>query len=232
MNNVNSLARINNVVFIFTILIAHTFLMQQSYAQAVNVEEAVAKHFPSQQLNNQPSKSLPSNLSNEPTLIDNEDQQSLRLSDNSNSELGRAIEQLKSQVLQLNRELFILEEDLLFPASTQIAIFVSVDIGRFFKLDSVEIKINEQDVAGFLYTDRQRIALEQGGIQKLYLGNLKTGTHQLTAIFIGSDSEGRAIKRAITHNFEKLDDSVMIELKLVDNTLNYRAQLEVEQWVL
>ncbi|MCW8832332.1 MAG: AraC family transcriptional regulator, partial [Colwellia sp.] len=80
------------------------------------------------------------------------------------SELSKEVQQLKSQVLQLNRELFILEEDLLFPASTQIAIFVSVDIGRFFKLDSVEVKINEQDIAGFLYTDRQRIALEQGGI--------------------------------------------------------------------
>lgn len=148
------------------------------------------------------------------------------------SELSKEVQQLKSQVLQLNRELFILEEDLLFPASTQVAIFVSVDIGRFFKLDSVEVKINEQDVAGFLYTDRQRIALEQGGIQKLYLGNLKVGTHQLTAIFIGLDNEGRSIKSAVNHTFEKEDDSLMIELKLVDNTRNYRAQVVVEEWVL
>ncbi len=148
------------------------------------------------------------------------------------SELNKEVQQLKAQVLQLNRELFILEEDLLFPASTQIAIFVSVDIGRFFKLDSVEVKINEQDVAGFLYTDRQRIALEQGGIQKLYLGNLKLGTHQLTAIFTGLDNEGRSIKRATSHTFEKEDDSLMIELKLVDNTRNYRAQVVVEEWVL
>ena len=150
----------------------------------------------------------------------------------SSSELSKAVEQLKSQVLQLNRELFILEEDLLFPASTQIAIFVSVDIGRFFKLDSVEVKINEQDVAGFLYTDRQRIALEQGGIQKLYLGNLKLGTHQLTAIFIGLDNEGRSVKRAAQYTFEKEDEPVMIELKLVDNVSNYRTEVLVEQWVL
>jgi len=148
------------------------------------------------------------------------------------SALSKEVQQLKSQVLQLNRELFILEEDLLFPASTQIAIFVSVDIGRFFKLDSVEIKIDEQDVAGFLYTDRQRVALEQGGIQKLYLGNIKLGVHQLTAIFIGLDNEGRAIKRAINHTFEKEDDSLMIELKVADNTGNYRAQVVVEEWVL
>ena len=148
------------------------------------------------------------------------------------SDLSKELQQLKSQVLQLNRELFILEEDLLFPANTQIAIFVSVDIGRFFKLDSVEVKINEQDVAGFLYTQRQRIALEQGGIQKLYLGNIKAGTHELTAIFIGLDNEGRSIKRAAQYTFEKEEDAVMLELKLVDNTSNYRTQVVVEQWVL
>lgn len=150
----------------------------------------------------------------------------------SESKLESELEQLKSQVLQLNRELFILEEDLLFPASTQIAIFVSVDIGRFFTLDSVEIKINNQDIAGFLYTQRQRKALEQGGIQKLYLGNLKTGSHELTAIFNGLDSEQRIIKRAVNYQFEKDDDSLMIELKLVDETSNLRAKVVVEEWVL
>jgi len=150
----------------------------------------------------------------------------------SSSELTQQLEDLKSQVLQLNRELFILEEDLLFPASTQIALFVSVDTGRFFAIDSVEVKINDQDVAGFLYTERQRDALEQGGIQKLYLGNLKMGPYQLTAIFTGVDQEGRMVKRAAEYEFEKEDDSLMIELKVVDNTLNNRSQVVIDEWVL
>lgn len=153
-------------------------------------------------------------------------------SNNQASSLENELEQLKSQVLQLNRELFILEEDILFPASTQIAIFVSVDIGKFFKIDSVEVKINGANVAGFLYTQRQRQALEQGGIQKLYLGNLKTGNHQLTAIFNGLDNDGRAIKRAINHDFVKEDDSLMLELKVLDETSNLRAKVVVEEWVL
>lgn len=160
------------------------------------------------------------------------EQQTATLPSASSSKLSQELQQLKSHVLQLNRELFILEEDLLFPASTQVAIFVSVDIGRFFTLDSVEVKINEQEVAGFLYTQRQRIALEQGGIQKLYLGNIKVGTHQLTAIFIGVDNEGRSIKRATHYTFEKEEEAVMLELKLVDNTSNYRTQVVVEQWAL
>ena len=38
--------------------------------------------------------------------------------------LAEKVESLKEQVVQLNRDLFILEEDLLFPASTQVALFV------------------------------------------------------------------------------------------------------------
>lgn len=150
----------------------------------------------------------------------------------SDTTLATELEQIKSEVLTLNRELFILEEDLLFPASTQVAVFVSVDIGRFFTLDSVELKINDNDVAGFLYTQRQRKSLEQGGIQRLYIGNIKTGTHQLTAIFTGLDGEGRTTKRAVTHQFEKDDETVMIELKIEDSSANYRADVVVEEWIL
>ena len=148
------------------------------------------------------------------------------------NQIANEIEQIKKEVLKLNRELFILEEDLLFPASTQVAVFVSVDIGRFFALDSVELKLNDDEVAGFLYTIRQRKSLEQGGIQRLFKGNLKTGTHELTAIFIGLDHEGRTVKRAVTHQFEKDDDAVMIELKLEDNTSKLQAEVIVEEWVL
>ncbi len=152
--------------------------------------------------------------------------------DTTKGTLASELEDIKSQVLKLNRDLFILEEDLLFPASTQIAVFVSVDVGRFLKLDSVELKIDDNNVSGFLYTERQRKALEQGGIQRIYLGNIKTGPHLLTAVFTGNDAEGRTVQRAITHNFDKTDETVMIELKVEDSESSYRADIKVEQWAL
>lgn len=149
-----------------------------------------------------------------------------------NNGITSELEDIKQQVLELNRELFILEEDLLFPASTQIAVFVSVDIGKFFTLDSVELKIDDEDVAGFLYTERQRKALEEGGIQGLYQGNLKKGPHQLTAIFIGYDNEKRPVKRAANYQFVKEDDAIMLELRIEDQTQDYRAKVVVEEWLL
>ena len=66
--------------------------------------------------------------------------------------LDQEVQALKKEVLDLNRELFVLEEDLLFPANTQVAVFVSMDVGEFFALDSVTLKLDNKEVANYLYT--------------------------------------------------------------------------------
>ena len=92
-----------------------------------------------------------------------------------------SVEQLKKKVIELNRDLFILEEDLLFPANTQFAVFVSLDTGKFLQLDSMKLKVDGEIVAAHLYTERQIKSLQRGGMQRLYIGNLKTGEHDITA---------------------------------------------------
>ena len=91
----------------------------------------------------------------------------------------RAVDQdvqaLKKQLVDLNRDLFKLEEEILYPASTQVAVFLSLNVGTFFALDSVTLKLDDKEVANQLYTEREVQALQRGGVQKLYLGNLKAG---------------------------------------------------------
>jgi hypothetical protein len=112
--------------------------------------------------------------------------------------LDENIRDLKREIIQLNRDLFILEEELLFPSSTQLAVFLSMDVGYFFKLDSVQLKIDGKEVANYLYTKREVDALARGGVQRLYLGNVKTGARELIATFIGYGPNGREYKRATT----------------------------------
>src|ERR1700745_3428641 len=64
------------------------------------------------------------------------------------------VQGLKKDVVDLNRDLFILEEELLFPANTQVAVFLSVDVGNFFALDSVQLKLDQKEVINYLYTPR------------------------------------------------------------------------------
>ena len=93
------------------------------------------------------------------------------------------MQELKKDVVDLNKELFVLEEELLFPANTQVAVFVSMDIGEFFALDSLSLKIDNKEVANYMYTPREAEALLKGGVHRVYLGNLKVGEHQLVAFF-------------------------------------------------
>src|SRR5688500_8165969 len=69
--------------------------------------------------------------------------------------LDQEVQALKKEVVDLNKDLFMLEEELLFPANTQIAVFLSMDVGDFFALDSVTLKIDDKEVTNYLYTGRE-----------------------------------------------------------------------------
>jgi hypothetical protein len=134
------------------------------------------------------------------------------------SELAQEIETLRQAMVNLNRDLFILEEDLLFPSSTQVAVYLAMDVGEYFALDSVEVSINDETRTQYLYTERQVNALYRGGVQRLYVGNIPQGEHELTAYFIGIGPQGREYKRAVSISFEKTDEPVALELSVVDST--------------
>ncbi|MCF4008182.1 AraC family transcriptional regulator [Rheinheimera sp. UJ63] len=140
------------------------------------------------------------------------------------------LEQLKQQAIALNRELFILEEELLFPAQTQLAVFLSVDAGQFFQLDSVQLKLNDESVTAYLYTEKEIAGLLRGAIQPLFKGNIRAGEHTLTAVFVGKGPDKRDYRRAISHRFTKADTAVLLELKITDSTANYQPAFSVEAW--
>lgn len=144
--------------------------------------------------------------------------------------LDEQVQSLKQEVLNLNRDLFLLEEELLFPASTQVAVFLSIDIGKFFQLDAVQLKLGKKVVANHLYTEREIEALTRGGVQRLYIGNFKVGKHELVAIVIGKGPKGRDFKLGTTIAFEKQEDPLYMELKLVDIPERGQPKFDVKIW--
>jgi hypothetical protein len=138
--------------------------------------------------------------------------------------LAVQMEDIKRAVVELKRDLVVLEEDLLFPASTQVAVFLSMDLGEFFALDAVTLKLNDKDVTHYLYTERQVDALYRGGVQRLFVGNVKEGTNRITAFFTGRGPEGRDYRRAATVEFEKTFEPTTIELKISDSTAKYQPE--------
>jgi len=144
--------------------------------------------------------------------------------------LDTRVQALKQEAMELNRDLLVLEEELLFPASTQVAVFVSVDVGALFDLDSVELKLDDTVVSSYLYTDRELRALHRGGVQRLYTGNMKTGKHELVAVFIGKGPQGRDYRRGTTLKFDKGTDPKYIELQIRDDTRGQQPEFRVKEW--
>jgi hypothetical protein len=140
------------------------------------------------------------------------------------------VQALKKQLVDLNRDLFKLEEELLYPASTQVAVFLSVDVGTFFALDSVTLKVDDKEVAHYLYTEREVQALHRGGVQKLYLGNLKAGPHEIVAFFTGKGPHDRDYRRGATLNFDKDVGAKYVELRISDRQESLEPEFVVRQW--
>ena len=144
--------------------------------------------------------------------------------------VDQGVQSLKKQLIDLNRDLFKLEEELLYPASTQVAVFLSVDVGTFFALDSVELKLDDKDVTDYLYTEREVKALHRGGVQRLFLGNLKAGEHELIAFFTGKGPHERDYRRGTTIKFDKAIGAKYIELKISDRAASLQPEFVVRQW--
>lgn len=134
------------------------------------------------------------------------------------------MEAIKTELVKLKRDLVILEEDLLYPASTQMSVFLAMDVGEFFGLDAVSVKVNGKEVAHHLYTEREADALFRGGVQKLFIGNVKQGGNRVTAFFTGKGPSGRDYKRAATVEFEKSFEPTFVELRISDSEAKYQPE--------
>lgn len=144
--------------------------------------------------------------------------------------LDSEIEALKAEVVELNRELFDLEEQLLYPATTSFAVFVSMDAVKDFEIQSVKLNLDEQDVTSHIYRAEQVEALRRGGIQKVFEGNLKPGLHRLKAEIMGKDRDGRPVKRMVMAEFGKARASKYLEVKISNNPNQNKPDFAIVEW--
>jgi len=144
--------------------------------------------------------------------------------------LDSGVQSLKEEVLDLNRDLFLLEEELLFPANSQVAFFISMDVGEYFELDSVNLKIDGKEVSNYLYTDREVKALLRGGVHRVHMGNLKVGDHELVAIFTGEGPHIRDYRRGATLSFNKGIGAKYVELKISDRASKQQPEFFIQEW--
>lgn len=144
--------------------------------------------------------------------------------------LSRDIQALKHNVIDLNRDLLELEEQLLYPSSTKYSVFVTMNSSQFFTLESIKLKLDGKLVASHLYDRENRDALTRGGVHKLFVTNLSEGEHTATVFFTGLGPNDTPYKRATELNFTKRAGQGFLEVAIVDNGDTQEAEFELHQW--
>jgi len=125
------------------------------------------------------------------------------LSGDSMRSLDGQVQEIKSDVLSIASELNTLEERLLFPSHTEVSLFVSLAENEDFRLDAVQIEIDGELATHHIYSFKELDALQNGGVQKIYTGNLTTGDHQLSVTMIGKLKNGKDINESGSFAFTK-----------------------------
>jgi hypothetical protein len=117
--------------------------------------------------------------------------------------LDGQVQEIKSDVLNIASELSMLEERLLYPSNTQIAVFVSIDKDEDFRLDAIELEINGELATHHIYSFNELEALQKGGVQRIYTGNIPTGDHQLNVTMMGKLKSGDDFTESDSFAFAK-----------------------------
>jgi hypothetical protein len=128
--------------------------------------------------------------------------------------LDEQVQDIKTDVLAISTDLMQLEEKLLYPSNTQVSLFVSLTPGEKFRLDAMEIKIDGKEATHHLYTFKELEALQKGGVQRIYTGNLRAGEHKLDITLIGKTAGNSDFRHTASHTFTKDVGPRLVEIKL------------------
>lgn len=141
--------------------------------------------------------------------------------------IDEQVQDIKKDVLGISSELSQLEEKLLYPSNTQVSLFVAVAQGEKFRLDAIEIKIDGKEAARHLYTFKELEALQSGGVQRVYTGNVRSGEHALEVTLIGKSSGNNDYRESASYRFTKEEGPRLVEITLAgpgagSNNINFK----------
>ena len=132
--------------------------------------------------------------------------------------LDEQVQEIKTDVLTIARDLSLLEERLLFPSNTQLSVFVEMGADDAFRLDAVRIEIDGNAVAHHIYSFKELEALQSGGVQRIYTGNVTSGAHELTVAVNGKLKNGEDFTANESFSFSKGVDPELLGLMLASRS--------------
>lgn len=117
--------------------------------------------------------------------------------------LDGQVQEIKSDVLNIASELNNLEERLLYPSNTQVSVFVALAPKEAFRLDAVQVMIDGELATHHIYSFKELDAMQKGGVQRIYTGNVPTGDHQISVTVNGKLENGNDFSESENFSFSK-----------------------------
>lgn len=145
-------------------------------------------------------------------------------------DLDTEIMQLRAETAAINADLVALEEAVLFPADTRLAVYLSLERDALFQIDAIELSIDGRPARAYLYSPQERRALAEGGVQRLYLDNISRGEHSISATLKGRDAEGRDIQKEQQFQFVKGHGTESFQLSVKARASTAEPHLAIRRW--
>lgn len=143
--------------------------------------------------------------------------------------LDEQVQDIKKDVLAISTELNLLEEKLLYPSNTQVSLFISIAEDDDFRLDSVEIELDGKAVAHHIYSFKELEALHAGGMQRIYTGNIRSGTHEIKVGYAGKTSTGNDYSKVASYQYDKGVGPGLVEIGLAGPGSGSKS-IEFKDW--
>jgi len=146
------------------------------------------------------------------------------------TQFAQKVNDLKKSVLELNKNLYQLEDELLNPSTTKAAMYFSLSVGKFYEPVSIQVNVDDKPIASHLYSKQQISALKEGAVQPLKNFNLGPGKHDLKVVVKGKDANGKEKELVSETQVQKNEKPLYLEIKISDNESEQASELLVQQW--
>lgn len=146
------------------------------------------------------------------------------------SSIDDEITRLQAEVAAHANKIFQLEQQVLRPVDTRLAVFLTLASRDVLDLDSVEMFVNGKPVASHLFSTRESDALQQGSVQELFTGNLANGQHELRAVITARAPNDHFVRRETIHQFQKRPGTLRLKMVLEAAVPDYEPRVSFAEW--
>lgn len=146
------------------------------------------------------------------------------------SALDAKVVSAKKEMLELGRDMHIFERIAVFPDERRFSVFLTMDVGEFFSLNRIKLKIDDNWVVSREFHHHESAGLEKGAAIRIFVGNIEAGQHKMLAFFEGTGPRSRSYKRGVRRTFTKNNEPIFFEMRINDSEQRLRPEFLVKQW--